>query len=91
LDQRDSGVGDLAYGPDGKVLATVNGCVIELWDVVNEKHIGTLRGHSCEQMAYAYETPFPHGGTYDPVVVFLAFRPYGKVLASGSQDRTIKL
>lgn len=35
---------DLAYSPDGEILAAVTGSTIRLWDVPNEREIGSLTG-----------------------------------------------
>jgi WD40 repeat protein len=69
----------LAFAPDGKTLASVNGLlwnnvepdnVIRLWDVSTGQLLGKLSGHS--------------GG-----VTLLLFSPDGGTLVSGSEDATL--
>jgi WD40 repeat protein len=86
----ESGLNVLAitYSPDGKTLASGDGCTIELWDVTSHKSIHTLKGHSCDLVTYGHGN---FGGQYIPAVKSVAFSSDGKTLASGSQDKTIKL
>ena len=78
----------VAYSPDGKILASGNSCKIELWDLTSRQNIATLEGHSCDLITYGGGN---HGGQYIPEVKSVAFSADGKILASGSQDKTIML
>lgn len=74
----------LAYSPDGKILASSNGCFIYLWNMVSGKRVNTLKGHSCELTTYVSGK---FAGQDIPVIRSIAFHPNGELLASGGQDR----
>ena len=42
---RDKNIGSVTFSPDGKILASVNGHNIRLWDTVTGKHKQTITGH----------------------------------------------
>ncbi len=69
---------DVAYSPDGTLLATAmgnfdgTGLAVRLWDAKTGAERGTLAGHT-------------------DIVLSVAFAPDGQRLASGSADGTIRL
>jgi WD40 repeat protein len=80
---------DVAFSPDGKLLATASadGTVI-LWDVPARRRVGEpLTGHGTNLP----ESQFGPTGRLGYDVSSLAFSPDGKLLASGSYDDTVIL
>ena len=69
-------VAAIAYAPDGRSFATVDGNDIKLWDIDLENKIGRLR-----------RTLTGHTAT----VASLVFSPDFSIVVSGSDDKTIKL
>src|SRR5438132_12769193 len=48
-------ISSLAFGPDGKTLASASGDqTIRFWDVTNQKQISLLRGHLDEVYSLAF-------------------------------------
>ena len=78
----------MAYSPNGKILASGNGGRIKLWDTTGRENIHTLEGHSTDLVTYGHGN---YGGQYIPAVKSVSFSPNGKILASGSQDKTVML
>src|SRR2546423_1746934 len=76
LQGRTSYVHSVAFSPDGKTLASVNGDVT-LWDLATNKERATLQEHIKEDR----ETSEPAYG-----VESVAFSPDGKTLAAASHD-----
>ncbi|MBL8820005.1 MAG: WD40 repeat domain-containing protein [Planctomyces sp.] len=74
-------VHSVAFSPDGRTLATMNGDVT-LWDLTTNKERTTLTGHTKEDMATS-EGVFP--------VMSVAFSPDGRTLAAAGHDSTVKV
>ena len=72
----------VAFSPDGKTLAAMNGDVT-LWDLATNKERATLTGHTKEDKETSV---YP---VYD--VMSVAFSPDGKTLAAASRDMTVKV
>jgi serine/threonine protein kinase/tetratricopeptide (TPR) repeat protein len=74
----------LAFAPDGRTLASGSGDgTIKVWDAVRGKERKSLAGHQSHVWSLAF-SPSPPGGGEG-----LGVR--GQVLASGGEDRTVKL
>jgi WD40 repeat protein len=70
---------NIAFSPDGKLLAAPTGGVVKLWDVDQRRVTVTLR------------RPFGDGGPENKQITAVAFSPDGKLLLTGSSDGTVRL
>jgi WD40 repeat protein len=85
LEGHDLAVLTVAYSPDGKVLASgSHDGAIKLWDAASGKNTSNLDGHVDAAMVSL-------ALVLQPAVCSVAFNLDGKILASGSRDKTIKL
>lgn len=86
--EHTSRVWSVAFSPDGKVVASSSDdCTIKLWEFNSEQSLKTLHGHTSNVLTVAFS---PQPSEVESVAAGFNYseRP---VLASGSQDETIKL
>ncbi len=74
--QAENTILDLAFSPDGRILAVDTG-IVELWDVPNEKSICTIW-----DKIWGEKNIFPHS---------IAFSPDGKLIALGLASHAISI
>ncbi|MDZ7958116.1 MAG: NB-ARC domain-containing protein [Aulosira sp. DedQUE10] len=91
-------VWSLAFSPDAQILAIAGeASAISIWDIKTGQCIKTLSGHTTRVWSVAFspdgqtgeclKTPQGHSNW----IWAIAFHPHRAILASGSQDETIRL
>ncbi|WGV26407.1 protein kinase domain-containing protein [Halotia branconii] len=78
-------VSSVAFSPQGKLLATASfDRTIHLWQLTTQKSEGQFQNHPCCTLLGSLLG-------HTRAVLTIAFSPDGKILATGSDDNTIKL
>jgi WD40 repeat protein len=84
--RRFEGGGPVAFSPGSpRLVMAGSDATLKVLDVVSSQRVLTLEGHSRSRNNFA-----PHGENANGVSS-LAVSPNGRIIASGSQDRTVKL
>src|SRR5262249_47378119 len=73
----------IQYSPDGHLIASVGAGGVQLWDLNKKTPPRTLTGHSFVNFCYS--------GCVSEAITGLAFSPDGHLLATCSQDGTVKI
>ena len=84
----------LAFSPDSKILASGSYQKIYLWNAETGVHLSTLGGQMNSGAAQKFASKIlniPPGEGHTDWIQTLAFSPNGCFLATGSEDKTIRL
>jgi WD40 repeat protein len=90
LQEHQDLVHEVTFSPDGSKIAIAANDFATLWDVKSGKLIHTLKGH-LSSVPDDPSDPQDNTITVQLEVQSIAFSPDGKLVATGSQDNTIKI
>jgi WD40 repeat protein len=79
----------LAFAPDGATLAVAAGYSVRLWDVATACELGKVQGQLLQAAASRAEVGNLQG--HRGTVTSLSFSRNGRLLATASKDRTVRL